>query len=110
MKDPRKPPSKPLGTPWTLRFATEEELGSPLHAWLFFIGFVLFPLWWIASLLKTPKTRKMGGSDGEKAMPLDDPQLEHDAKRWRFRCRIMSVVSLFTYVPFIILVAVFASR
>jgi hypothetical protein len=33
-----------------------------------------------------------------------------DAKSWRFRCRVMSVVSLLTYVPFIVLVAVFVPK
>jgi len=85
--------------------------GSPLHAWLFFIGFIVFPLWWIASVTKIPRTRRIeGGHDGQKSVVLDDPQVEHDAKSWRFRCRIMSVVSLFTYIPFIILIAIFVPR
>ena len=33
-----------------------------------------------------------------------------DARSWRFRCRVMSVISLFTYIPFIVLVAVFVPR
>ncbi|KAE9408303.1 hypothetical protein BT96DRAFT_914223 [Gymnopus androsaceus JB14] len=85
--------------------------GSPPHAWLFFFGFIIFPLWWVAAVLKIPRTRRIeGGHDGQKSVVLDDPQVEHDAKSWRFRCRIMSVVSLFTYIPFIILVAIFAPR
>ncbi|EEB97888.1 hypothetical protein MPER_02698 [Moniliophthora perniciosa FA553] len=40
-------------------------------------------------------------------MALDDPQVEHDANSWRKRCRVMAVVSMFTYVPFIVLVAIF---
>ncbi|KAA1472119.1 hypothetical protein DENSPDRAFT_838294 [Dentipellis sp. KUC8613] len=109
MRDPRRPPKK-LETPWSLRRRTDEEDGSPVQAWLFFIGFVLFPLWWLAAVLPTPQTRQVGGSDTEKAVTLDDPQIEFDAKSWRFRCRIMSVVSLFTYIPFIVLVAIFAPR
>ncbi|KAE9387288.1 hypothetical protein BT96DRAFT_489234 [Gymnopus androsaceus JB14] len=70
-----------------------------------------FPLWWAAAVLNIPRTRRIeGGHDGQKLVVLDDPQVEHDAKSWRFRCRIMSVVSLFTYIPFIILVAIFAPR
>jgi len=75
---------------------------------LFFIGFILFPLWWAAAVLPTPKTRRLGGTDAEKAVMLDDPQVEHDAKSWRTRCRAMAAVSLITYIPFIVLVAIFA--
>jgi len=107
MQDPQKPPRK-RDTGWSLRFKDEDEAGSPIQAWFFFIGFVLFPLWWAASVTRTPKTRRVGGSDTEKAVTLDDPQVEHDAKVWRFRCRIMSAISFVTYIPFIVLIAVFA--
>lgn len=96
------------------RVGWTESGGSPLHAWLFFVGFVIFPVWWVAAIMRTPRTRRIGGLEGgqeeKKMAPLDDPQVEHDAKSWRRRCRIMAVVSLFTYLPFIILVAVFVSR
>ncbi|EIW81076.1 hypothetical protein CONPUDRAFT_82144 [Coniophora puteana RWD-64-598 SS2] len=110
MHDPRKPPKKLQDTPWTLARPTEDDPGSPRHAWLFFIGFILFPLWWIAAFLPVPQTRTAGDSSVEKAVTIDDPQIERDAKRWRLRCRIMSVVSAVTYIPFIILVAIFARR
>ncbi|KAE9386374.1 hypothetical protein BT96DRAFT_1006145 [Gymnopus androsaceus JB14] len=96
--------------------------GSPIHAWLFFLGFVLFPVWWIAGLfIGIPKTRRLGdepssvGGTGSaaglgKSVVLDDPQVEHDAKSWRNRCRVLAVVSLFTYVPFIVLVVIFVPR
>ncbi|KAI1788844.1 hypothetical protein LXA43DRAFT_974577 [Ganoderma leucocontextum] len=109
MRDPRKPP-RIRPTSWGLHLPSVEEQGSPAHAWLFFVGFVLFPLWWFASFWRIPPTRLVGGTDTEKAVTLDDPQVEHDARSWRRRCRIMSVVSLFTYIPFIVLVAVFVPR
>lgn len=138
MRDPRKP--APIqSTPWALSFPDHWQAGesrwalhgwvgrggSPLHAWLFFFGFVCFPLWWAAAFIPIPKTRRLGGTDAEKGVILDDPQVEHglssfisfigidfltsflDAKSWRFRCRIMALVSLFTYIPFIALVVVF---
>lgn len=75
MRDPRRPPKKLAETPWTLHFSTEEEPGSPVHAWCFFLGFILFPVWWIAALfLRTPGTRVVGD---EKGISLDDPQIEH---------------------------------
>jgi len=122
MRDPRKPPPV-QNTPWTLSFPSHmqegesrwdfrswvERGGSPLHAWLFFIGFVIFPLWWAAALcIPIPRTRRLGGTDAEKGVILDDPQVEHDAKSWRTRCRIMAGVSFITYIPFIALVAIYA--
>jgi len=71
---------------------------------------VVFPAWWAASVWAIPTTRRVGDEDLEKAVTLDDPQVEHDARSWRFRCRIMSAVSIVTYVPFIVLIAIFAPR
>ena len=128
MRDPRKPP-RVQSTSWGLRLRTEVEDGSPIHAWFFFLGFIFFPLWWFASVWRIPQTRSVGGSEVEKAVTLDDPQVEHgqlasftfsivqsaltasfllfpDARTWRFRCRIMAGASLLTYIPFIVLVAV----
>lgn len=109
MRDPQRPP-RIQSTPWSLRLRSQDEEGSPVHAWCFFIGFILFPLWWVASFVPIPRTRRVGGTDTEKAVTLDDPQVEHDARSWRLRCRIMSVVSILTYIPFIVLIAIFAPR
>lgn len=112
MRDPRKPrPIQP--TPWSLSMPLSgdgswlERGGSPLHAWLFFVGFLIFPIWWVAVFVGIPRTRRLGGNEVEKGVVLDDPQLEFDANSWRKRCRIMAVVSFFTYIPFVILVAIF---
>ena len=72
MRDPRRPP-KIQPTSWSLRFKSEDEEGSPVHAWFFFFGFVVFPAWWVASLWRIPKT----SGDMENAVTLDDPQVEH---------------------------------
>lgn len=87
MRDPRKP--APIQTtPWSLSFPDGDRAansrwsnwiergGSPLHAWLFFIGFVIFPTWWAASFTGIPKTRHLGGDEREKGVVLDDPQVE----------------------------------
>jgi hypothetical protein len=55
-----------------------EAGGSPIPAWLFFIGFMVFPLWWIGGfLVSIPRTRKLGEGGNEKGVILDDPQVEH---------------------------------
>lgn len=82
MRDPRRPPKRPDDTPWGLRFATEDEPGSPIQAWCFFFGFLLFPIWWIAALfLRVPTTRIAGDVDAEKGVAIDDPQIEHGKPR-----------------------------
>ncbi|TRM56416.1 hypothetical protein BD626DRAFT_507965 [Schizophyllum amplum] len=137
MRDPRKPP-RVQPTPWSLSLPSpgdedhpwwkpwRGDNASPIQAWLFFVSFVLFPLWWVGGfIVGIPKTRRIGDTpDLEKgktsaiaprhtrddSVVLDDPQVEHDSRSWRRRCRIMAVVSLFTYVPFIVCIAVFAPR
>ncbi|KAF7311895.1 hypothetical protein MIND_00200600 [Mycena indigotica] len=115
MRDPRKPPRvQPTG--WAFTSFSTGELRDQKHALMFFFGFVLFPLWWIAGvLIGVPKTRRLEAGDAEKGtkrqqVVLDDPQVEFDARTWRKRCRIMAGVSLFTYVPFIVLLVVFLKR
>jgi hypothetical protein len=85
-----------------------ERGGSPVHAWLFFFGFIIFPVWWLAAFIGIPKTRRIGEGGAEKGVILDDPQVEYDSKSWRNRCRVMALISFFTYIPFIVLVAIFA--
>ncbi|KAK2465285.1 hypothetical protein APHAL10511_002639 [Amanita phalloides] len=106
MHDPRKPgpaqrtswmlslPSSGggVGSRWALN-SWAERGGSPLHAWLFFLGFLFFPIWWLASFIRTPKTRRIGGGETEKGVVLDDPQVEHDSKSWRTRCRAIISIS-----------------
>lgn len=78
MHDPRRPP-KIHPTEWTPHLRSEDEDASPLHAWAFFVGFILFPIWWLAAFWPIPKTRRVGDGDAEKAVTLDDPQVEHGA-------------------------------
>lgn len=83
MRDPRKPaPVQP--TPWSLSLPEKgwqrwtDGGGSPIHAWMFFFGFVIFPLWWLAGfLVRIPRTREIGAEAEEKGVVLDDPQVEH---------------------------------
>jgi hypothetical protein len=78
MRDPRRPQTRPTG--WVPRpRRSKDDVGSPVHAWLFYAGFLFFPIWWFAALLGVPTTRTVGGSDTEKAVFVDDPQIEHGA-------------------------------
>lgn len=91
MRDPHRPP--PLRpTSWGLHFKNEDEEGSVAHAWFFFIGFILFPLWWYASFAPIPRTRRVGGTDTEKAVTIDDPQVEHG--EWSCYHRVLRFVRL----------------
>ncbi|KAH9035880.1 hypothetical protein EDB85DRAFT_2143376 [Lactarius pseudohatsudake] len=102
--DPHQPPRR-METGWRLRFRATEGEGSPAQAWLFYFALVLFPLWWVGAVWGVPTTRVVVGG-----APPDDSQIAFDARSWRFRCRVMTVISLFTYVPLITLVAIFESR
>lgn len=93
MRDPRKP--APIqSTPWSLSFPSRiendqnrwertswsERGGSPLCAWLFFTGFLVFPVWWATWLVGVPQTRRLVDgivAEREKAVVLDDPQVEY---------------------------------
>lgn len=74
MRDPRKPPLK-RSVGWTLKFSSGGEPGSPMQAWCFWVGFVLPPIWWLAAFWSIPETRIVG-ADTEKAVTVDDPQIE----------------------------------
>ncbi|KAN0128643.1 hypothetical protein V8E53_013562, partial [Lactarius tabidus] len=101
MRHPRRPPRR-MDTGWALRFRMFEEEGSPIRAWMFYVDLV-------CSLVdRCFLARVVGGTDTEKAVPLDDPQNECDARSWRFRCRVMAAISLVTYVPSIVCVPIFA--
>jgi len=82
MRDPRRPPRR-MTTGWALRTRTVDEAGSPVQAWLFYLALVLFPLWWVGAVWRVPQTRTVGGTDTEKAVPLDDPQIEFGAHSFR---------------------------
>ncbi|KAN0127953.1 hypothetical protein V8E53_013575 [Lactarius tabidus] len=71
-------PPRCMETGWALRFRTTEEEGSPVMRGCFMSPSCSF---------------RFGGSD---------------ARSWRFRCRVMAAISLVTYVPFIVYVAIFA--
>ncbi|KAI9436564.1 hypothetical protein H4582DRAFT_2078182 [Lactarius indigo] len=103
-------PPRHMETGWKLRFRTAEEGGSPVQAWLFYFALALFPLWWVGAFWRVPKARVVCGANTEESAALADSQIEFDARSWRFRCRVMTAISLFTYIPLITFVAIFGSR
>lgn len=38
----------------------EDEEGSPVQAWMFFLGFLVFPVWWVGGWVwRVPRTREL---------------------------------------------------
>ncbi|KAH8825952.1 hypothetical protein DL96DRAFT_1610340 [Flagelloscypha sp. PMI_526] len=114
MRDPKKPRIRPTG--WAVHVRGEGQEKPPVQCWLFLVGFIC-PVTWVVGgwVWGVPQTRRLSGDvveEGRKGdgVLLDDPQIEHDARTWRLRCRWASFVALFTYLPFIIVVAYFGSR
>lgn len=86
----RIPPPRKRSVPWT--------------AWAFYLGFVLFPLWWIAafsSVSPWPGREKPNWAGWLRA---------RDERAWRKRNRWMSIVGLIVYIPIIVLAAVFGGN
>ncbi|KAN0127963.1 hypothetical protein V8E53_014217 [Lactarius tabidus] len=102
MRDLRRPPRR-METGWRCVFARLKRRGR-----LSRLGCFMSPLCSSALVDRCCLARVVGGTDTEKAAPLDDPQIEFDARSWRFRCCVMAAISLVTDVPFIVCVAIFA--
>ncbi|KAF8688098.1 hypothetical protein RHS03_09794, partial [Rhizoctonia solani] len=88
----------------------------PLQGWCFLVGFVIPFVWWYAAFSRAEKGYYGGGIwsrdvetqwEGVRTdIHRDDGRI--DAHTWRFRCRLMTVLSIVIYVPVIVLAAVFA--
>jgi len=88
------------------------ELSTPTTGLLFYPGFLFPPLWWIGSFLFGPKFDSQVASDQKwsslRVQLARDQELS--AKVWRDRCRFAALVSLVTYLPLIVLLAVFIPK
>ncbi|KIJ56891.1 hypothetical protein M422DRAFT_238482 [Sphaerobolus stellatus SS14] len=137
MRDPTLAPSRRHSTQWTgaarRRWGDQDWRGPdgaggrngvffPIQGWAFVLGFVLFPLWWIAALgpvrWKSNAREQVQSQDG-RGLPLWDTAEEKAAREtveydvaytWRRRCRIMSIFGLLLYVPLVVLLAVLVPR
>ncbi|CAE6426516.1 unnamed protein product [Rhizoctonia solani] len=88
----------------------------PLQGWCFLVGFLVPFVWWYAAFARAERGYFGGGIwrrdvesqwEGVRTdVHRDDGRI--DAHTWRFRCRLMAVVSIVVYVPVIVLAAVFA--
>lgn len=143
MRDPSLPPTKRHSKVWkgaATRKVVDEDPGYmmrsrsslvgwgverrlfPLQGWAFVVGFIVFPLWWIAAVCPVVwgwgtrwADRRKGYGDPNLVMTEEELQdreiLEYDvAYIWRRRCRIMSFFGLFLYIPLIVLLAVLVPR
>ncbi|KAH7337153.1 hypothetical protein B0J17DRAFT_455794 [Rhizoctonia solani] len=88
----------------------------PLQGWCFLVGFFIPFVWWYAAFARAEKGYYGGGiwaRDVEsqwEGVRTDVHRADDriDAHTWRFRCRLMTAVSIVVYVPVIVLAAVFA--
>jgi hypothetical protein len=139
MRDPALPPPRRMSTQWTGSARVNEEIGRvfPLQGWAFVIGFLVFPLWWVAAAAPVGwgwARRDVGGQNGKGTWSEEELAtrvvVEHDgeslvacapkwtakltmylvAYTWRRRCRFMSLFGLLVYIPLIVLLAVLVPR
>jgi hypothetical protein len=77
---------------------------APWTAWAFYVGFVLFPLWWVAAFspVRPWPVREKPDWVGWLAA--------RDERAWRRRCRWMSGIALVIYIPIIALAAVYGPK
>lgn len=77
MRDPTRVTT--VKTPWTPDMMPGSSAGW-WWAWAFYVGFILFPVWWVVSFwTKVPETRRFGVDEREEkgvGMIVDDPQIE----------------------------------
>ncbi|KAF8577473.1 hypothetical protein K439DRAFT_553051 [Ramaria rubella] len=122
MRDPALPLPRRQSTQWTggarkPEGAEELRRTLPLQGWAFIVGFAIFPLWWIAAVAPVGWGWgwTKGLQDGKGAWSEEDlaarEVMEYDvAYTWRQRCRLMSLLGLFVYVPLVVLLAVLVPR
>ncbi|KZV92576.1 hypothetical protein EXIGLDRAFT_718245 [Exidia glandulosa HHB12029] len=84
--------------------AQQHKLRAPWTAVAFYVGFVLFPLWWIAALSRVRPWPGREKPDWEGWVRA------RDERAWRRRNRYMSAVGLVVYIPLIVLAAVFGQH
>jgi len=124
MRDPHR---EPVHIGWTvhvrgkrLEQIQDQEAGSfhlaqlqtPTSGLLFYPGFLFPPLWWIGSFLRGEKFDSQMASKSRWTSWRVQLAREQalSASIWRDRCRFMALISLVTYLPVIVLLAVFIPK
>jgi hypothetical protein len=97
----------------------------PIQAWLFIAGFLIAPCWWVGTLLPVRRSQPSHeGEDKGKNVPTvglaarsnsglwaDATEFDEvQARMWRFRCFVATILSTFAYVPIIVCAVVFSKR
>lgn len=77
----------------------------PVHGWCFLLGFLLPPLWWAGCFLSP--SRVVISRLRDNGLIEEWNELDPYAITWRFRCRLVSVLTIILYVPIITLAIIF---
>ncbi|KAG8814334.1 hypothetical protein FRC17_001195 [Serendipita sp. 399] len=105
---------------WAESWVLDRE-EMPIQAWLFLAGFIIAPCWWAALLIPVRRRQAIGekgiaptlgvlerSNSGLWTDPAEFDEVQ--ARLWRKRCLIATVVSTVIYVPIIVCAVVFSRR
>ncbi|KZT37363.1 hypothetical protein SISSUDRAFT_869360 [Sistotremastrum suecicum HHB10207 ss-3] len=118
MRDPRKKRHR-VGWKPARRDGVDGEKLVGMMSVLFYVAFVFPPIWWCTSLLPSSRIRKPSSEEPSATEKNKDKErhdwevmrdLQEDFHSWRTRHRIAAVISFVTYIPIIVLLAVFVPR
>jgi hypothetical protein len=123
-------PPKQKGTEKLVSEFLDDGEVTPLPGRLFYPAFIFPFLWMVASLLREPHLHRVSETEAKwdqreweqsriQVRSMFPPIIADLAltlalivvfKTWRTRCRVMALVSLVTYLPIIVLLAIFVPR
>jgi hypothetical protein len=92
MRDPELPPPRRMSAQWTGGARKDEEIGRvfPLQGWAFMVGFLLFPMWWVAAAAPVEwgwVRRAVGTQNGKGVWSEEDlaarEVVEYDSMKFR---------------------------
>ncbi|KZS93778.1 hypothetical protein SISNIDRAFT_454208 [Sistotremastrum niveocremeum HHB9708] len=118
MRDPRKKRHR-VGWKPARRDGVDGEKLVGIMSVLFYVAFIFPPIWWCTSLLPSSRIRKPSSEEPSATEKNKDKErhdwevmrdLQEDFHSWRTRHRIAAVISFVTYIPIIVLLAVFVPR
>jgi len=126
MRDPRR---EPVRVGWSVSYFNRKRKGkgkdveknqeegdemlkpTPISSLLFFPGFLLPLLWFVGAFLPLPSFPSPTGTEKRDEKESRRRYIYNLVyKTWRDRCRFMALLSLVTYVPLVVLLAVFIPK